>query len=67
MKALVVIVFIIVLFLRTELKVHLEADSKLLLEMLLKGEGHTNKINERPIIDIWTPPRNDTHDYIVAA
>ena len=66
MKALVVIVSIFVLFLRTESKVHLETDSKQLLEMLFKGEGHINKANERPIIDIWTQPTNDTHLYIVA-
>ena len=66
MKALVVIVSIIVLFLHTESKVHLETDSKPLLKMLLKGESHKNKVNERPIIDIWTQPRFDTHLYIVA-
>ena len=67
MKAFVVIISIFILFLRTESKVHLETDSKPLLEMLLKGKSHINKTNERPIIGIWTQSRNDTHDYIVAA
>ena len=52
MKTLVVIVSIIVLFLCTESKVHFETDSKPLLKMLLKGESHTNKANERQIINI---------------
>ena len=67
MKVFAFIVSIIILFLHTESKVHLETDSKPLLEMLLKGESHINKTNERPIIGIWTQSRNDTHDYIVAA
>ena len=67
MKLIIVLLAIVVLFVHTESKILLETDSQTSAKMQLNTKSDKVKINERPIIGIWTQPRNNTYDYIVAA